>query len=241
MTTAQLENIAQDLEKKSAHEVLEWALSEFHPKIALASSFGAEDVVLIDMMSRINSEARIFTLDTGRLHQETYDLMDQVREKYGIEIQVMFPVQEAVEDMVRSRGMNLFYHSIENRKMCCGIRKIEPLKRALSELDAWITGLRRDQTGHRETIAKVHDDPGFGVVKVNPLADWSSDRIWEYIRDNDVPYNNLHDQDFPSIGCAPCTRAVRPGEDPRSGRWWWEHEGSEGKKECGLHVRNYSI
>lgn len=231
---APLEKV-KELEGKNAEEVLCWAFEAYHPRIALASSFGAEDVVLIDMMAKINPNARVFTLDTGRLNQETYDVMDRVREKYGIKVEVMFPKAETVEAMVREKGMNLFYDSIENRKECCGIRKVEPLNRALRDLDAWITGLRRQQSVTRTAVAKVEQDEAHNnMVKINPLADWTRDQVGDYIKRHDVPYNKLHDLGYPSIGCAPCTRAVKPGEDERAGRWWWEQPES---KECGLHVK----
>ncbi len=225
----------QDLEKKSAQEILKWAMEKYGSKIALASSFGAEDVVCIDMMVKIDKKARIFSLDTGRLNPETYDVMQAVMDKYGIAIEVYFPDAKAVEDMMREKGPNLFYESIENRKQCCGIRKVVPLNRALSTLSAWITGLRREQGVTRVSVPKVEIDEAHGnIVKVNPLADWTWEKLWEYIRENNVPYNKLHDQNYPSIGCAPCTRAVKPGEDFRAGRWWWE---SPENKECGLHVK----
>jgi len=219
---------------KSPQEILAWALNEFHPRIALASSFGAEDVVLIDMLQKINPASRVFTLETGRLPYETYDLMDALRERYGLSIEVYFPQAPAVEEMVRAHGVNLFYQSIERRKQCCGVRKVEPLNRALSGLDAWITGLRRDQAVTRAGVQVVELDRDHGeIVKINPLVDWSGDDVWRHIKTYQVPYNALHDRGYPSIGCAPCTRAVKPGEDPRAGRWWWE---SPETKECGLHV-----
>ncbi|MCS6767325.1 MAG: phosphoadenylyl-sulfate reductase [Candidatus Nitrosocaldus sp.] len=230
----QVEVIAREFEGKSAEELLRWALDRFHPRIALASSFGAEDVVLIDMLARIRKDARIFTLDTGRLNQETYDVMDAIRDRYGVSIEVYFPDAREVEEMVRAHGLNLFYHSVELRKLCCEVRKVRPLNRALSNLDAWITGLRREQADTRAGIAKVEVDAQHnGIVKVNPLADWTWDMVWEYIRRNNVPYNRLHDKGYPSIGCEPCTRAIMPGEPFRAGRWWWEQDAY---KECGLHV-----
>ncbi len=227
----------EDLTKfndKSPQEVLAWALDEFGDKVALACSFGAEDMVLVDMIAKLNPKARIFTLDTGRLHQETYNVMDEARERYGVVFEVMFPQTAAVEAMERENGPNLFYQSIELRKLCCNVRKMEPLKRAFQGLEAWITGLRREQAVTRTAIAKVERDEGNNLVKVNPLADWSEEETWAYIRENNVPYNALHDRGFPSIGCAPCTRAVAPGEDVRAGRWWWE---SPEQKECGLHAK----
>lgn len=224
------------LENRSELDVLSWALASFHPKIALASSFGAEDVVLIDMMHKIRNDIRVFTLDTGRLPQETYDLMDAIRDKYGVTVEVFFPDAGTVEKMVQEHGVNLFYRRVEFRKLCCGIRKVEPLGRALRGLDAWITGLRRDQATTRTATRKVELDRDHGIiVKVNPLADWNSKQVWNYIRSNNVPYNKLHDKNFPSIGCEPCTRAVSPGEDPRAGRWWWE---LSDQKECGLHTES---
>ncbi|MBI2871229.1 MAG: phosphoadenylyl-sulfate reductase [Candidatus Omnitrophica bacterium] len=224
-----------DFETQSAESVLKWALGTYHPKIALASSFGVEDVLLIDMMVKINPAARVFSLDTGRLNQETYDCMDKVREKYGVRIEVYYPNTEAAENMVRERGLNLFYHSIENRKECCGVRKVEPLNRALKGLDAWITGLRRAQAVTRTDIKKVETDAAHGgILKINPIADWTTAQVWDYVKRNKVPYNALHDKGYPSIGCEPCTRAVKPGEDERAGRWWWE---LPEQKECGLHVK----
>jgi phosphoadenosine phosphosulfate reductase len=227
---------AKELAGFSTPEILQWALQKYSPAIALASSFQVEESVLIDMMHRLRgSNFRVFTLDTGRLNQETYECMDALRERYGVQIEVFFPDAGAVEKMVRSRGLNLFYQSIEMRKMCCNIRKVEPLKRALSSLKAWITGLRREQAVTRDVVSKVEIDRNFGnIIKVNPLADWSASQVWDYIRENRVPYNKLHDRGFPSIGCAPCTRAVKPWEDIRAGRWWWENPES---KECGLHAQ----
>ncbi|MBI2368943.1 MAG: phosphoadenylyl-sulfate reductase [Deltaproteobacteria bacterium] len=225
-----------ELESKSAQELLAWALTEFRSRVALAASFGAEDVVLIDMLMKLSPTARVFTLDTGRLSPETYTLMEAIRERYGLAIEVYFPQAEAVEAMVREHGVNLFYKSIEHRKRCCGIRKIEPLGRALQGLEAWLTGLRREQAVTRTGVQKVEVDVEHGgIIKLNPLADWTGDQVWAYIRAQDVPYNGLHDRGYPSIGCAPCTRAVGRGEDPRAGRWWWE---SPDTKECGLHVRS---
>ena len=225
------------LESKSPQDVLRWAVETFGNKVALASSFGAEDVAIIDMLVKSTPTPRIFTLDTGRLNQETYDVMDKIREKYKVAIEVMFPKSEAVEAMVREKGLNLFYHSIENRKLCCGIRKVEPLNRALATVDAWITGLRRDQVVTRAGVSKVAiDNDHGGIAKINPLVDWTWEQTLAYVKRNGVPYNVLHDQGYPSIGCAPCTRAIKPGEDFRAGRWWWEQPE---QKECGLHVSKH--
>ena len=233
-TIPQLKQIARQMENKSAREVLRWAVDTYGLRIGLASSFGPEDVVLIDIMIKINKEkTRIFTLDTGRLNQETYDLMDTIRKKYAIQIEVFFPEQKEVEQMVQIKGMNLMYESVENRKLCCEIRKVHSLNRALSKLDGWITGLRREQAITRTHIQKVEIDSSHdNIVKVNPVADWTNEMVWDYIHKNNVPYNKLHDIGYMSIGCEPCTRAVPPNEDPRSGRWWWE---TGTHKECGLH------
>jgi phosphoadenosine phosphosulfate reductase len=234
LTPVQLDKLADEFESKSAEQILKWAIDTFGTRVALASSFGAEDVVIIDMMAKIDkNRTKVFTLETGRLNQETYDVMDAIRARYGISIDAYFPDQKEVEEMIRARGMNLMYQSVENRKLCCEIRKVHPLNRALATLDGWITGLRRDQVATRATTKKVEiDDSHSGIVKINPLADWSSDMVWDYIHKNNIPYNKLHDKGFPSIGCEPCTRAVMPGEDPRAGRWWWENAAA---KECGLH------
>jgi phosphoadenosine phosphosulfate reductase len=218
----------------STSELLCWAFGKFHPRLALACSFQAEESVLIDLIHRQRGpDFRLFTLDTGRLNQETYDCMDAIRARYGVEIEVFFPDYKQVEGMVRQHGLNLFYESIERRKLCCAVRKVEPLKRALSGLDGWMTGLRREQALTRQQIGKVEVDGDHGgILKINPLADWSHNDVWNYIRENNVPFNRLHKQDYPSIGCAPCTRAVKPGENLRAGRWWWENPET---KECGLH------
>ena len=229
--------VTAGLEDLSAEEILAWALEKFSPRIALACSFQAEGSVLIDMMHRMRgSDFRIFTLDTGRLNQETYDCMDAIRARYRVGVEVYFPDAIKVQKMVREQGLNLFYNSVELRKLCCGIRKVEPLNRALKDLGAWMTGLRREQSVTRSDVRKIELDREHGdIIKVNPLADWSYDQVWGYIRNKDVPYNRLHDQGYSSIGCAPCTRAVKRVEDLRAGRWWWENPDT---KECGLHVNS---
>jgi phosphoadenosine phosphosulfate reductase len=230
----QSDKLNKEFESESPEKVLKWTLDNLHPRVSFASSFGAEDVVVIDMLVKIDPDARIFTLDTGRLNQETYDLIDDVRRKYKIKVEITFPGQDDVEEMVRTHGMNLFYRGMENRKLCCGIRKVQPLRRMLSTLDGWITGIRSDQTQNRADSKKFEIDEQFGgILKVNPIIDWSWERVWDYIKANDVPYNKLHDKGYPSIGCEPCTRAIRPGEDLRAGRWWWERDSD---KECGLHA-----
>jgi phosphoadenosine phosphosulfate reductase len=231
---SEIRSIANELESKPAPEILKWGFKKYGDKMVLASSFGAEDVVLIDMMCNINRNlTRVFTLDTGRLNQETYDLIDKIRKKYDIKVDVYFPNASDIEEMVANKGMNLMYESVENRKLCCNLRKIEPLKRALKQFDCWITGLRREQSTTRNKILKLEVDTlNNNITKLNPLADWTNDEIWKYIRENKVPYNELHDRRYPSIGCEPCTRAIKEGEDPRAGRWWWENDTH---KECGLH------
>jgi phosphoadenosine phosphosulfate reductase len=225
---------AELLESKNAEEILRWGLERFQ-SIGFASSFSAEDVVMIDLLAQTDPQhrVRVFTLDTGRLPEETYEVMDRIRETYGIAIASYFPNREAVEKLEREKGFHSFRESVENREECCGIRKVEPLNRALAGLEAWVTGLRREQAVTRTALPKVkRDSVHGGRVKLNPLADWTTSRVWDYIREHHVPYNRLHDMNFPSIGCAPCTRAIRPGEDIRAGRWWWE---SPEYKECGLH------
>lgn len=230
-----IQAINAGLEKATPQEVLAWAVDRYGDRVALSSSFGAEDVVLIHMLYKLGKRAKVFTLDTLRLPTETYQVIDEIRDRYDIDLEICYPDLTAVDRMVKDRGYNLFYNSIEERERCCGLRKVEPLNRALKDLDAWVTGLRRDQAATRSSVAKVEIDAVHGgIVKVNPLADWTSDQIWAYIREWSVPYNKLHDQGYPSIGCAPCTRAVAPGEDPRAGRWWWELDPEH--KECGIHI-----
>jgi phosphoadenosine phosphosulfate reductase len=203
-----------------------------HRPAAFACSFGAEDMALMDLIARHARGIEIFTLDTGRLPEETHDLLDRAREKYPVPIRVYFPDTAAVEAWVEQNGANAFYRSVAQRKQCCHIRKVGPLGRALEGKRAWLTGLRREQSAARVALAFEERDEAHGIPKFNPLADWSLDDVWTYIRANGVPYNALHDRGYPSIGCAPCTRAIQPGEDIRAGRWWWEEANA---KECGLH------
>ncbi len=206
--------------------------AEFSPAV-FASSLAAEDMVLTDMILKAGLPIGIFSLETGRLHPETLEVLDKVKATYGAEIALYKPQPEAVDAYVAANGVNAFYDSVEMRRECCRIRKVEPLGRALAGNKAWVTGQRRAQSTTRAELHVQEDDAAHAMVKFNPLADWSEDDVWHYIRSNDVPYNALHDQGFPSIGCAPCTRAVQPGEDVRAGRWWWENPDS---KECGLHM-----
>ncbi len=215
-------------------EILSYFLNEYGNEAALSSSLGAEDQVLTDILLKIDKNANIFTLDTGRLHPETYDVMDATNLKYGVKLNVFFPINSDVEKLYETQGINGHFESIANRKNCCGIRKMEPLKRALKPLKVWITGLRAAQSVTRTNMPIVEFDENFNVIKVNPLINWSEKDVWDYIKSNNVPYNKLHDQGYPSIGCAPCTRPVKKGEDIRSGRWWWENPEH---KECGLHAK----
>ena len=217
--------------------VLAEAARDFSP-VTFSNSLGAEDMVLTDIIAQYQPDITMFSLDTGRLPQETYDLMQEVRKRYSVPLQIYFPDAAQVEKYVAQNGVNGFYDSVENRKACCHIRKVEPLKRALTDKKAWITGMRRDQAVTRTGLEVSSFDADHGLQKFNPLLDWSNAEVWEYLKQHDVPYNKLHDQFYPSIGCAPCTRAVTPGEDIRSGRWWWENP--EGK-ECGLHVASIPI
>jgi phosphoadenosine phosphosulfate reductase len=229
-----VENLNKQFQKSSAEEILDYFTNHYRGKIALSSSLGAEDQVLTHMLQASDRNTKVFTLDTGRLFPETYELIEKTNRKYGIKIEVYFPDYRRVEEMVRTKGINLFYESVENRKLCCHIRKIEPLKRAFENLEVWICGLRKDQSVTRFFTQAVEWDETNGLIKINPLINWTEKMVWDYIRQHEVPYNTLHDKGFPSIGCQPCTRAVNKGEDIRSGRWWWE---MPEQKECGLHGR----
>ena len=206
--------------------------AEFSPAV-FASSLAAEDMVLTDLILKAGLPIGIFSLETGRLHPETLAVLDDVKAAYGYDIKLFKPQDAAVDEYVAANGLNAFYDSVEMRRECCRIRKVEPLGRALAGNKAWVTGQRRSQSTTRAALDVQEDDPAHGMTKFNPLADWSEQDVWNYIREHKVPYNALHDQGFPSIGCAPCTRAIQPGEDVRAGRWWWENPDS---KECGLHM-----
>lgn len=215
--------------------IVKWAVERFGAKIAVASSFSIEDCVVIDLVHKASDgNARVFALDTGRLHDETYLTAERVRMKYGIEIAWTFPQREAVETLIRIKGLYSFRDSLDNRHECCGIRKVEPLGRALAGLDAWFTGLRREQSVTRTDGAEVEVDAAHGgITKVNPVIAWSAEQVRDYAKKHGVPIHPLHDKGYPSIGCAPCTRAVATGEHPRAGRWWWEDPEN---KECGIHL-----
>ena len=223
-----------DLDAKIAatRAILERVASDYSPAV-FASSLAAEDMVLTDLILKAGLPIGIFSLQTGRLHKETLAVLDAVRAHYGHDIALFEPRAEAVDAYVRDHGLNAFYDSVELRKACCNIRKVEPLGRALAGKQAWITGQRRSQSTTRAELAVQEDDAAHGMQKFNPLADWDEADVWAYIRANGVPYNALHDRGYPSIGCEPCTRAIQPGEDVRAGRWWWE---SADSKECGLHL-----
>jgi thioredoxin-dependent adenylylsulfate APS reductase len=234
LTQDEVNRLAAEFESKTAEEILRWAIGKFHPRLGLSNSLQTEDMVVQDIGWRISKQFQVFTLDTGRVHQETYDMMDRVRDQYGIKIDVLFPEAAEVQVMVNAKGVNLFYDSAENRHECCGVRKLKPLRKKLATLDAWITGLRREQWATRQDVKKIEiDAANGGIIKLNPIADWTQAMLDEYVAKHAVPKHALYAKSFTSIGCAPCTRPTKPGEDPRAGRWWWEQDG---KKECGLHV-----
>jgi thioredoxin-dependent adenylylsulfate APS reductase len=238
VTAGEVTQLAAQLERQNAEQVLRYALEKHHPRLAFSNSLQTEDMVVLDIAWRIQPQVRVFTLDTGRLHQETYDMMDRVRDHYGIKLEVLFPDPADVRCMVEAKGLNLFYESIENRHECCGVRKVKPLQKMLAGLDAWVTGLRRDQWASRQDIAKVETDAANGgILKFNPIADWTQEMLDQYVKAHNVPRHQLYSKGFTSIGCLPCTRATKPGENPRAGRWWWEQDG---QKECGLHVKGSS-
>ncbi len=231
------QDIDAKLQDAPPKDILSYALEE-HDNIAISFS-GAEDIVLVDMAVKIRPDIAVFSLDTGRLHAETYQFIEAVRKHYGIQVELLFPDAAAVQKLVKEKGLFSFYE--DNHQECCGIRKVGPLRKKLLELDAWITGQRKDQSpGTRANIPVIQNDkvfarPGESLTKFNPLVNWSSAQVWEYIRMFDVPYNSLHDKGFKSIGCEPCTRPTHPGQHEREGRWWWEEST---KKECGLHIDN---
>ena len=234
LSAEELVALNRRLDKAAPDAVLTWVNERFGAGVVQMSSFGLEDVALFDMFWRVNPAARLATLDTWRLPTETYTVMDQTRLRYNTRIEAHQPDPEAVAALVADQGFNLFYRGRENRVSCCHVRKVEPLERALASVDAWVTGPRRDQSMERGGIAIVEWDDAHSNYKVNPLANWSFGQVRNYVDEHSVPYNELHDQGYPSIGCAPCTRAVSSGEDPRAGRWWWESDPNA--KECGLHI-----
>lgn len=225
----------EELKNLDVYGIVKWAIDKFElKKIAFASSLGLEDQVITHILMSIEKKVKIFTIDTGRLFNEAYLLMDKTERHYGFRYRVYFPDYKQVEKMVNEKGINLFYDSVENRKLCCFIRKVMPLKRALKGLECWICGLRKDQALTRQNIEVIEWDETNKLYKLNPLYNWNLNDVWKFIKDNKIPYNKLHDEGYPSIGCKPCTRAIKDGEDIRAGRWWWENPEH---KECGLHKR----
>ncbi len=225
----------QWLEKTSAAEGLKWLAEKFPAQVVFSSSLGQEDQVITDLIFRNSIPVQVFTLDTGRLFYEAYELIERTNARYKTSLKVYFPEAADVEAFVSEKGINSFYESVENRKECCFIRKVKPLNRALSGAKVWVTGLRAEQSDNRKDMPMIEWDESKELYKFNPLINWSYEEMMKYIADNNVPYNPLHDKGFISIGCAPCTRAIEPGEDARAGRWWWETS----KKECGLHTHDY--
>lgn len=224
------------LRKLSAPQLLESLMEAFGHRIIQSNSLSIEDVAIMHMMHTIDPSFKSFTLDTGRLNPETYDLMARLMEKYDLDLEILFPDRTKVEAMVKEKGINLFYESVDNRKLCCHIRKVEPLNRVLARYSGWVTGLRREQAVSRHKVEKIQLDGAHGdILKINPLADLSFDEVFRYVKKNGIPYNRLYDKGYRSIGCAPCTRAIQPGEPERTGRWWWE---DGGVKECGIHFKN---
>ena len=217
-----------------AEDVLRWGIAEFGEKMAVCTSFQATGSVILDMAACITAgNVKVFSLDTGRLHEETYELIARIRSRYGIAVELVAPDAAELTSMLTMHGPNLMYDNTAKRKLCCEIRKVRPLKRKLASLEAWVTGLRRSQSNARENIEKVAiDEEHGGIVKLSPLADWTAEQVFDYIERNDVPRHALYDKGYPSIGCAPCTRAIEPNEHPRAGRWWWEEDGDG---ECGMH------
>ena len=219
----------------SAEDVLRWGLETFGDRIAISTSFQVTGMVILDMAACITGgDVKVVTLDTGRLHQETYNIIEKVRRRYGVKVEMLTPDSAELSRMQGLHGPNLFYDSTSKRKLCCEIRKVRPLERRLATLDAWIVGLRRSQGGFREDVETVSlDEEHAGMIKLAPLARWTEKEVWDYVKRNDVPYHELYDKGYPSIGCEPCTRAVQPGEPSRAGRWWWE---ADSDKECGIHI-----
>ena len=233
-----IQNLNEKFTFARPEEIVKYFIDHFKNKIAFASSFSIEDQVITKMIVDIEKETKIFTLDTGRLPYETYKLIESTNNFFKIKIDVYFPDYNSVQKMVKENGMNLFYNSVKDRKFCCNVRKVEPLKRALRGHTAWITGLRKEQSITRNKLEPVEIEDNFGLIKINPLFNWSEDEVWDYIKKHDIPYNNLYDQNYKSIGCAPCTRAVKSGGDIRDGRWWWENPDT---KECGLHLNHTTL
>lgn len=228
-----LERLKEELKDKTAREIVAYINTNFGDKAVFSTSFGIEDQVLTHLLAEQKVSFKLFTLETGRLFPETYYVWNRTLEKYKLQIEAFYPQTEAVEELVSTKGPSSFYDSVENRKECCFIRKIEPLKRAIQGFEVWITGIRADQSVNREDMDFIEWDEGNQIIKIHPLFQWTLTDVEQFLKENNVPYNPLHDKGFPSIGCQPCTRAIHPGDDFRAGRWWWE---DKSKKECGLHV-----
>ncbi|SDD63840.1 phosphoadenylylsulfate reductase (thioredoxin) [Algoriphagus faecimaris] len=233
MQKKNMQDLEQRLEQLTAGDGLALIADLFPGKAVFSTSLGQEDQVITQLIASQNLPIQIFSLDTGRLFPETLELLARTESKYKTRIKVYYPERESVESLVTDIGINGFYESVENRKSCCYVRKVEPLKRALAGNEVWVTGLRAEQSANRNSMKRIEWDEANQILKYNPLMDWSFDQMTAYIEEHKVPYNPLHDKGFISIGCAPCTRAILPGEDARAGRWWWE----ESKKECGLHAK----
>lgn len=233
-TQKDIKDLNSRFEKTTPQQLLQFFMEQYGSRIALSSSLSIEDQTIMDMMLKINKEARVFTLDTGRLFPETYNLIDETNECYHIKINVYCPQTEDLQRFVAEQGINPFYESLEKRHACCQVRKLEPLERAFRNLDAWICGLRTGQSVTRNDVQMIEWDERHGLLKINPLIHWTEEEVWDYIKANRVPYNRLHDKGYPSIGCEPCTRAVRHIDDVRAGRWWWENPNY---RECGLHLK----
>lgn len=229
----QLTELRAEINHKSIQETLQIMADAFPKKAIFTTSFGIEDQVITHYIFTYNIPIRVVTIDTGRMFEETYKVFNRTRERYDREIEVFFPKHQAVEELLSTKGPYSFYESVENRKACCNIRKVEPLQRALKNMECWITGIRRDQNQNRTAMEMLEWDEGYGLFKINPLIDWTLKDVESFLKKENIPYNSLHDKGFVSIGCAPCTRAIKPGEDFRAGRWWWENNSG---KECGLHT-----
>ncbi len=234
MDKQEIDKLNQEFSYLTPQDLIQFFLQKYKNRIALASNLGAEDQILTQMVSSLDQTAIIFTLDTHKLFNESYRVIEKTNKKYNIQIKLIAPEQKDIDNAFEGRPFTSIYDSIENRKKCCNARKVIPLKKFLGTVDAWITGLRKEQSVTRTNMQLIEWDEEFNILKINPLINWTEKQVWQYIKDYDVPYNELHDKGYPSIGCQPCTRAVEPGEDVRAGRWWWENPEY---RECGLHKK----
>jgi phosphoadenosine phosphosulfate reductase len=238
MKSKYINQLNESIKDYNLRQTLEFFYNKFNKRVVIASSMSVEDQIILNEAMKVNPNFNIFTIDTGRLPQETYNLIDRTNKFYGINIKIYFPDYKKVEKMINENGVNLFYESIEKRQLCCYVRKVEPLKRALRGVKVWITGLRREQSITRRSLEKVEWDENYNIIKLNPLIDWTEKMIWDYVKTEKIPYNELHDKNYPSIGCEPCTRPVKIGEDVRAGRWWWENPE---QRECGIHIKDGKV